>query len=381
MAIPIKEIIDVTVNTGALAAANATYDIGLILVESSLFPSSITSRTAVYSSTQEIIEAGFSSDFAEKVSIYFSQNPAPSKIVIGRADDSESSSETKAQAFAACRADNSDWYACCCPTASDSEQDEIASVIESFDIPSIYVYSTTDANCLVNDGNNITNIMKTLKNKNYKRTFGIYAADTQEVADNAFNTTIAVLGVICGRNSTTASSAYTLAFKTVTGVLPQNLSTNEYLNLKSYNGNAYTNVANKFNFIMPGVMASGVHYDEVFALDILKGLIENNILNLLASHLVVPQTDDGVSILMAQIASACDEVVSIGYIAPGIWRGNTVKTLQYGDALPKGYAVLADTVEEQSQTDREQRIAPPMYACVKMAGATEHATVAVYVNR
>ena len=55
--------------------------------------------------------------------------------------------------------------------------------------------------------------------------------------------------------------------------------------------------------------------------------------------------------------------------------------LKTGDALSTGYMVLADTLANQSQADRDARKSPPIYVAVKMAGAIEHVVIGIVVNR
>jgi hypothetical protein len=65
----------------------------------------------------------------------------------------------------------------------------------------------------------------------------------------------------------------------------------------------------------------------------------------------------------------------IGFIAPGKWNGPSIYTepdyapLQTGDMLEKGYMIMSEPIDFQSQADRDARIAPPIYVAIKLAGA------------
>lgn len=376
MAISMNEILDVEVNVGSLATTNQSYDMGLIVVPKATFPSSVTTRTAVYSSVDEIRTAGFTNQALECAQVYFAQSPTPNKLCIGYQD----TSETPQAAVVACRTSNSDWYACAVHPATaltDVQNVAIANAVQSLN-NAMFVFITNDENCLVPDGSSVSNIFKTLGAATSTRSIGFYVDSTQ---GDAANTDVAVLGLISGLNSTTANSAYTLAFKSLVNVPTSVIDTNQYTNLISYNGNAYVNIQNKFNFIMQGKTPSGRYYDEVFAIDVLTDLINTNVMNLLSSSRMVPQTNNGVAMIVAQVEQACDELVVMGYCSPGIWRGPNVLDLSTGDAVPNGYVVMAQSVEGQSDADRENRIAPTIYACVKLSGAVQYAKITVYVNR
>lgn len=384
MSLSVSEFVDVVVNLGAVAVGSASYDTGLILVDKADWPVAITTRTAEYSNTREVITAGFNANIQGAVNAYFAQNPSPDKVVLGYYDSTASTPETPAQGLAACRTDNGHWYTAAILDPSDSLTAEqllaVATATEAFDLPSVFFYQTTDSNCLVG---NTSNIMASMKEAAYNRSFGFYVDGTNFATDNSLKyVAIAASGRVCGLNSKEANTAFALAFKNLVGISSVDLTDAQFNVLKGYNGNAYLNVSRgKYFFIMSGVAASGAHYDEIYCLDLLKSEIESNVLNLFSSSLVVPQTDAGVSMIVNKVVEACDTVADVGFIAPGIWNGPNIKTLRTGDALPSGYAVMHDSIYEQSQTEREQRVSPTMYVCIKLAGAVEFLTVVVNVNR
>lgn len=373
--LPISTIVDVNVESSILTASSTVFDVGMILVPKSKYEGE--SRTTSVSSYAEAVTAGFTDDkVLGAVSAYFAQSPSPSSLVIGYWDDG--GNETVVTGFQACRAANTDWYAFTTVNEtllSSSDIASLAEVVETYK-HTVFVYAVNEPNCLIADGAAVTNTMKTLKNKSYRRTIGFYIPQ-----NTLYSFTSSVLGRISGLNSTDANSAFALAYKNLTSVEPADLSTDQFKNLDSYNGNAYVNVSDRYYFIMYGKMASGIRYDEVFAIDVASTLIEQNVIDYLATAKYVPQTNGGVTSLITKISDACNTVRNIGFIAPGIWKGADIKSLVYGDALSSGYVILADTIAEQSQADRENRIAPTIYVCLKLAGSIEHVVVNVIVNR
>jgi hypothetical protein len=56
-------------------------------------------------------------------------------------------------------------------------------------------------------------------------------------------------------------------------------------------------------------------------------------------------------------------------------------TLQRGDRLDSGYYVYMPSVDDQDQSEREERKAPVMQIAVKLAGAIHTADVIISINR
>ena len=70
-----------------------------------------------------------------------------------------------------------------------------------------------------------------------------------------------------------------------------------------------------------------------------------------------------------------------GLVAPGVWNGSPIGSLQTGDTLSTGYYVYIQPMDEQAQSDREARKAPPIQIAVKLRGAIHFVDVAITVNR
>jgi hypothetical protein len=217
-----------------------------------------------------------------------------------------------------------------------------------------------------------------LKAGNYKRTFAQY----DNVDDNSGLTSVAgIIGYAMGNNTTT-SKAFTLAYKSVIGLVAISTLTSVQLSaLLAVNCNVYINQATSYNLFRQGKMADGTSFDEVLYLDMLVEQIKYNIMYALTTQPKIPQTDSGITTLSNAVANACDVFVTTGFIAPGIWSGDTILMLKTGDALSAGYLVQFASLASQSQADREARIAPSCYVCAKLAGAIEHIVIGITVNR
>ncbi|MBQ3476963.1 MAG: DUF3383 family protein, partial [Clostridia bacterium] len=218
-----------------------------------------------------------------------------------------------------------------------------------------------------------TDIFSLLKAQSYKRTFGLYSATKYAGA--------AALGFAMGANDGTAGSAYTMAYKTLAGVTPDDLSETEVGYLKAKNANYYITRGSSYIVLENGVVASGAWFDEIIGLDQLSSDIQLACMDVLTTtRTKVPYTDAGAMQFVLACNEACEDALSRGFLAPGIWEGNPVLDLETGDTLESGFLCQAEPVADQSSANRSQRICPPIYVCVRLAGAIHSATIKVFVE-
>lgn len=85
--------------------------------------------------------------------------------------------------------------------------------------------------------------------------------------------------------------------------------------------------------------------------------------------------------ILATINKSLDAGVRNGLIAPGVWNGDSFGSLQKGDTLTSGYYVYIQPLEEQAQSDREARKAPPIKVAIKLRGAVHHIDATLTINR
>ena len=179
----------------------------------------------------------------------------------------------------------------------------------------------------------------------------------------------------------TAGSTYTLGLKQIPGTLVDNLTSTEVTNVESNNGNVYINRGAYYDMYEKGKVFSGAWYDEIIQLDKLVNRVQLNVMDLLYQNPAIPQTNSGMARLLAVVEQACQEAVKIGYVAPGQWNGSTILNLETGDYLSTGYLVQSESLESQSQADRDARKAPYIYVALKLAGAIQSVVVQIDVNR
>ncbi|MGO4496421.1 DUF3383 family protein [Paenibacillus sp. 2RAB27] len=365
----ISSIVNVSVIVSPLSTVNGTFNLGLIIGKSTLITPLV--RVKTYTSPDAMISDGWAGTEPEYLAaqIYFSANPRPNSVAIGRWDGT--GSETAAQAITACRAINSDWYACFVVGAVKTDIVAAATAVESMTPLSTYFYNTADSEVTAGTTNNV---MDTLKKAKRHRSFGQFSNDPYAAA--------ATLGYAMGANTGLANSAYSLAYKSLPGVNPElSLTPTQVDTILGYSGNVYTNYGATYNLLVQGTMADGIPFDEVLNIDVLTSNIQRSVMNALTTAPKIPQTEDGVSQLVGAITTPCNDARTRGILAPGTWKGATIGGLKTGDTLSAGFLILADTLANQSQADRDARKSPPIYVAVKMAGAIEHVVIGIIVNR
>lgn len=366
----LSDIVNVTVTVSPTAPVAGDLNLGLIVGPSTII--SDTTRTKVYSGTDDMLQNGWQGTEPEYLAAqaYFSQTPRPNSVVIGRQDTGASTPETPLVAVTACRDSNTDWYACYVCGAADADIEAVAGYIQTVTPAAVYFYDTQDANVA---SGTTPNVMSTLQTNKYNRTWGIYTAEVEYAG-------AAAMGVAMGLNTGLANSAFTLDLKTLIGITTDDLTTTQVTAIKGWNGNVYVNFGGKYNLLTPGTMADGTPFDQILNQDTLSVDIQTACVSVLTSNPKIPQTDAGVTILVDAVSGVCAQAKKQGILAPGIWTGDPVLGLQTGTNLPNGYLVLADTIANQSSADFQARKAPPIYACCKFAGAIQDVTIGIVVN-
>lgn len=380
-------IIKIHASLAARAATRKGFDTALILGTSEVIPQS--ERVRVYYTADDLISDGFKDDSAEykAAKLYFSATETPTKLYVGTKYSTDTDLLTAARA---CRSANSEWYVLIPLGASEADVLTLADWAESAQPVTILAYTTGESvnlslheNASGTDADKDTEgIFRKLKAKGYRRSFGQYCnqPDTPDAV-------AATMGYAMGANDGTINSAYTLAYKHLPGVTPDDLTENQVAYVAGTeestgnNGNVYVNRNDYYNVLQQGRMADGTPFDEIIYLDMLMDRITLNVMDLLYKARKIPDTDPGVTQIMNVVNNACDQFVNIGYIAPGVWKDGDILNLKYGDTLAKGYLVQAESVNNQSQADRENRLSPPIYVSIKLAGAIEYITIPIKVNR
>ncbi len=286
--------------------------------------------------------------------------------------------ETVLEAIRACRNKNTDWYIVMYCGASKDDILAISEYIETAVPSSLFGFTSNEKDVFTGSKENIFNLLKDYKRI---RTFGQYTETEDAVA--------AIIGYAMGANTKTSRSAFTLMHKTEVGVLPDDIDETQVYYLKKANANYYVSRGydGEYSMYENGVMCGEAYFDEILNLDMLVNDMQLAILDLLKSRPKIPQTEAGMNDIKLAVKPSLDKSRLIGFIAPGKWNGpsiwltNDYCPLETGDMMPDGYMILSEPIDNQTQADRDERKAAPIYTPIKLSGAIHSAIVQIDVNR
>lgn len=364
--LPLSDIVNVSVVVSPISTVRNNFSLGLIVGKSTVI--SAATRVVVYNSLAEMLAAGFTTAAKEYIAaqLYFGQSPKPAQVAIGRWDGT--GAETAAEAVTACRAANLDWYAVTVCDATKAEIIAIATYVEA--CTPVCVQFATSADADIKPGT-AGNLLLTLKASARRRTLVQYSSVAYAAAS--------IMGYAVAASG---GDAYTLKFKDEPSVAVETLTTSELAAILVNNGNVYIARGNSINTFESGKMTDGTAFDEVLGLDRLTNSLQIAVVTALKTNPKIPQTEDGISLLLNYLVPALEAERNRGFLAPGTWTAATILNLATGDALNTGYVIQAGLISAQTQADRDNRIAPNIYVCVKLAGAVEKvALISINVNR
>lgn len=291
------------------------------------------------------------------------------KIVETEIDRDESPEEY----LSACRTKNDEWYVVTHADELDAASIEAcAEYIEHCTPSSVFAFTTKEDASLTG----AAGIFSTLKGKGYRRSFGQYSSTSASAV-------AAIMGYAAGMMEED-EDAFSLAYKLEQGVQTENtakaVTEQSVSKLLDTYGNIYVNRGG-YSVFQSGTCCDGTFFDEILFLDFYTHRIQTAVMDLLTSEGKVPQTEAGMTKIVGKINSVCSDMAQRGFISAGIWLGETVKNLKKGDTLPNGFKVQADAIEDQTQEQRNNRVAPNIYVSLKLAGAIHFVTIVIDVNR
>lgn len=373
MTLPVSNVVNVSISIAALAAGPRSFGSLLILGTTSGVIST-TERMREYSSIIEVADDfGVDSEEYKAALLYFGQSPRPRTLYIGYWDKTASTPETLTAAVNDCL-DSLKWYGLVIAAElTDAEVLSVAALIEATTPSRRFGVTTDDVNALV--GTNTTDLAYKLKQAGYKRTFCVYSSTEPYAASSVFGRAFSVN--FAGTNTT-----ITLKFKQLPGVVPEDLKVSQASALTAKHCNVYAKYNNDTAIFQEGINCDGSFIDEGHGLDWFQNHLETALWNLYyTSTTKVSQTPTGVNTQCGVLERACEQGVTNGLLGEGLWNGDSFGALNNGDYLPKGFYVYANSLDAQSQADREARKAPVFQIATKLAGATHFADVLVAVNR
>lgn len=212
-----------------------------------------------------------------------------------------SGEESYTDALNAINADGDDWYGLAIESIVQADVEEVALWTESR--IKLFVSASDDTDIL--DPGVTTDVASVLKGLSYDRTSIIYhsLASTQDI-DVAW----------MGRQLAQPIGSSNWAFKTLSGVSPDNLSTSQKNGAFGKNANTYTTVGG-VNITQEGTVAVGELLSVIVGIDFMRVIIEEALSNLLFKSENVPLTDPGITLVENIINQQLQIAIGQGILA------------------------------------------------------------------
>lgn len=221
-----------------------------------------------------------------------------------------------------------------------------------------------------------------LRSNNYTKSRGLFYGDGADDTQLALVMMAAYAGRGLSVDFTGSNTTSTMHLKDLTGVDADSTMDQTLLEL-CIDAGADTYISLQG---VSKVFCSGENsfFDQVYNLQAFIGDLLVAGFNFLAqTSTKIPQTEAGMTAFKGAYRAICEQYRNNQYIAPGSWTGATTFGVQ-NDFLRNisevGYYIYSAPISQQSQADREDRIAPLVQIAVKEAGAIQKANVIVYVN-
>lgn len=368
MSLPLSQIVNVQLNVQPVAPFRR--DFGLVALFTPEAVASLNGDPYALLPDQQSVEGlfGTNSDTANATRPFFSQTPRPRQILIAPWDTEGQSPQ---EAMAALQDVYPGWYAATfVGELTDQQIEDIGDWIMAAEMKAFGV--TTNKPDHIEQVE--SNPFKRLYDKLAGRVLAIYDKDDPYAVMSLLARGLSV-------NFAANNSTITLKFKQLPGVTADNISLTEAAKCKALGINFYT-YYDDAAMVAEGTTIGKRFFDEIHGLDWFVDAVQKEVFaTMYRTPTKVPLTDPGTARLMAAVEKVCLEGVNNGLMAPGIWNGDPFGTLQSGDRLDDGYYIWADTVDNLSTSDREQRKAPPIQTAIKLAGAIHSVDVIVNFDR
>ena len=366
----VNPIARVVVNAVRSSASPASFDTGLLLIKDTNYADSRRLATVDDSAAavDQLTTWGFaSSSEPYKAAVkYFAASPAPSRLLLS----CYPSSESLAEALSAVLDITASFYGVALgQTETDARMLALDEYISGLDRPLMFFVPVIgSASSVVASGS----LLQTLSGRASKRAVPFFCA--------AVSDTAALMGTAMGLELSHPASAFALCYKTINGIQPSALTETEADAIKALNGNVYLTRGYTHLLLEKGTVSSGARYDEMLYLDKIADDLQNAAVTLLAENPDrLPQTDDSTAQFINRFTSILSGYTGRGVLASGVWRGADTGPLHAGDTVENGFALWADSYDDQPDADRAAHKAVPIQVGLVLAGSIESIVITVNV--
>jgi hypothetical protein len=252
---------------------------------------------------------------------------------------------------------------------SDADLTETAALVQTMD-KLMMVGSNLSAD--------LTGIFTTLLNKGYTHTRTFYYSVSEALALKAV---AAYMGRGLSINFNGVDTALTMNLKLLTGIDADSGASQTIYDSAAKSG---TDIYVDFGISRSISNGANDFFDAIYIKLAFKVALQIAAFNVLATtNTKIPQTEAGMNALKKALRDVCGQFVSNGSFAPGTWNDPTT----FGDPADHirniadfGYFVYSSPIANQTQAQRETRVAPPIQVASKGAGAIHGADITVFIE-
>lgn len=342
----LDDIIKCSVEIASPASSDVSFDKILIVVpQPTGTGTESVATTFEISRAADLLDYGYTEDSEAYVAatVAFSQNPAPSTLLVYARKVVEAASETIAAALANAMADKEFYGIHITSYKTKADVLEAATFAEANE--KLFGFEYTDiASMPITSGS-------------YYRTFGIFAGLTEDDAPAANSyMALALMAKCFGYDP----GSETFAYKTLSVVAPSSLTTTQKSTLDEANVSSFLRYAGS-NITLGGKVLAGEWIDVIRFRDWLKANIQSKVFAVITANRKVPFTDAGIGMIEGAMESALKEGQEVGGIA----------TTSYGSdgvAIP-GYTVSVPKASDFTEEEKKSRKLTGCKWTAKLAGA------------
>ncbi len=367
----IDTIARVVVNTVRASASPASFNTGLLLISDTSYAAS--RRLREFNSASDAASGltgmgfGASTEIYKAAVKYFSATPAPGRLLVS----CHPASETLSQALDAVLDETASFYGVMTvDTVTASEWVTFAQHVEALSVPLMLFVPVTGT---VSEATANNGIPDKLHRASIKRALPFYCAAASDCG--------AVMGTAMGLELSHKGSAFALCYKTISVIQPSALTQSEVDSLKALGCNVYVARGYTHLLLENGSVSNGQRYDEVLYVDKIAEDLQNAAVALLAENPdKLPQTDDSTAQFINRFSSILMGYTDMGVLASSMWRGSDIGPVTNGDIVENGFAMWADSYDDQSDADRAAHKAVPIQVALTLAGSIESIVITVNVQ-
>lgn len=333
---------------------------------------------ALYSSPAQVgIDFGTSSRTYQMAVAIFSQNPnillpGGQLIVILLDGDTLGEAITRTQGTVQ--------YFGVMQTATITEQTEAdvlaaAAIIQALPLIGFFV-SYDPASVAVNG------TIDKLRSGLFTQSRGLYYQDSTDSGINAMLMMAAYAGRLLSVVFSGSLTTITMNLKQLATILPDpNIDATNLALARTAGADVYISIQGSSEVLSSG---ENQFVDNVYNQLWLAGALQVQYFNYLAqTSTKILQTEDGMNGLKGALRQIMLEAVGNGYLAPGSWNSPTTfgnLTDFQNNITQFGFYIYSTPVAQQTQANREDRIAPLVQIAAKLAGAIQSGSVIVVIN-